>query len=598
MLKRISSHMQESIWGKIVSIIFTYWYYLVLIVLFSIAAVFVEVVIGYNIQQMVSYTMNDTQDRMGTLLYVFVICVIIGMISHFLVKWMSTKFSSSIIRDLRNRYAERLEHTSFSSIEKYNTGDLLSRFSNDLTLVQRFLSEHFPKLIIEPLMFIAAFMYLFMINWKLILFSLSLVPFALLFAALLSKPLNTYSYELQQQVGRTASIMKDTISGIPIIKVFHLYGHFFHKFQITIEQMLQKSLQIERRHAWLNPLHIIFMSSPLVFCILYGAYLIAHQELKAEELIAFVYFLGHILQPVSVIPELIINFQQALGAYKRSGEILSLPEEKIHSLRSFPKADTTSNLCLQFERISFTYDGQKHPVLHDVNFQLKTGRHIALVGPSGGGKSTIVKLLCGLYVPNAGHLRVNDDDDGPENWDVSLMRSLIAYVPQDVFLFSKSIAENIAFGKEGASIGEIVEAAKLANAHEFISELSQGYQTVVGEGGFQLSGGQKQRIAVARAFIKNAPFIVMDEPTSALDAQSELLFQEGLKKLLDKKTVVMVAHRFSSIRYCDEIWVLDRGKIVERGTHQALIEENGLYRELYDPQFKQRYIVQPSLLVE
>ncbi|WP_094700047.1 ABC transporter ATP-binding protein [Brevibacillus laterosporus] len=591
MLKRIRSQVQESMWGKIVATIFTYWYFLLLIVICSIVAVLVEVVIGYNIQQMVSYSMNDTQDRMSILLYVFGICVVIGMVSHFFVKWISTKFSSSIIRDLRNRFAEKLEHAAFSSVEKYNTGDLLSRFSNDLTIVQRFLTEHFPKLIIEPLMFIAAFIYLFLVNWKLILFSLSLVPFALLFAALISKPLNTYSYELQQQVGRTASIMKDTISGIPIIKVFHLYESFFRKFKMAIEQMLQKSLQIERRHAWLNPLHIIFMSSPLVFCILYGAYLIAHQELKAEELIAFVYFLGHIIQPVSVIPDLIIQFQQALGSYRRTGEILSLPEEKLLSIGSVPKHYLSKDLCLQFERISFTYDGQKPPVLHNLHFELKTGRHIALVGPSGGGKSTIVKLLCGLYVPNTGHFQVKDDPSYSQDWDAALLRSFIAYVPQDVFLFSKSIAENIAFGKEDATLGEIVEAAKLANAHEFISGLSQGYQTVVGEGGFQLSGGQKQRIAIARAFIKNAPFIVMDEPTSALDAQSELLFQEGLKKLLEKKTVVMVAHRFSSIRHCDEIWVLDRGNIVERGTHRELMDVNGLYRKLYNPQIEHHHLI-------
>ncbi|MDN9010199.1 ABC transporter ATP-binding protein [Brevibacillus laterosporus] len=597
MLKRIRSQLQESMWGKIVATIFTYWYLLVLIVVCSIVAVLVEVVIGYNIQQMVSYSIVDTQDHMNNLLYVFGICVMIGMIAHFLVKWLSTKFSSSIIRDLRNRFAEKLEHASFASVEKYSTGDLLSRFSNDLTIVQRFLTEHFPKLIIEPLMFIAAFVYLFLISWKLILFSLSLVPFALLFAALISKPLNAYSYELQQQVGRTASIMKDTISGIPIIKVFHLYEAFFRRFKTSIEQMLQLNLKIERRHAWLNPLHIIFMSSPLVFCILFGAYLIAHQELKPAELIAFIYFLGHIIQPVSVLPELIIQFQQALGSYRRTGEILSLPEEEIIP-SEIPKDYLSKDFCLQFNQISFTYDEQKPPVLHNLDFELKTGRHIAVVGPSGGGKSTIVKLLCGLYVPNTGHFRVNGGHSYSQNWDVASLLSFIAYVPQDVFLFSKSIAENIAFGKEDATLGEIVEAATLANAHEFISGLSQGYQTVVGEGGFQLSGGQKQRIAIARAFIKNAPFIIMDEPTSALDAQSELLFQEGLKKLLEKKTVVMVAHRFSSIRHCDEIWVLDRGNIVERGTHRELMKANGLYRKLYDPQVQDHCLIQPSLSVK
>lgn len=597
MIKRIRSQLQESMWGKIVATIFTYWYLLVLIVICSIVAVLVEVVIGYNIQQMVSYSIVDTQDHMSTLLYVFGICVMIGMIAHFFVKWLSTKFSASIIRDLRNRFAEKLERASFASVEKYSTGDLLSRFSNDLTIVQRFLTEHFPKLIIEPLMFIAAFVYLFLISWKLILFSLSLVPFALLFAAMISKPLNAYSYELQQQVGRTASIMKDTISGIPIIKVFHLYEAFFRRFKTAIEQMLHLNLKIERRHAWLNPLHIIFMSSPLVFCILFGAYLIAHQELKPAELIAFIYFLGHIIQPVSVLPELIIQFQQALGSYRRTGEILSLPEEEIIPTE-IPKDHVAKNFCLQFNQISFTYDEQKPPVLHHLDFELKTGRHIAIVGPSGGGKSTIVKLLCGLYVPNTGHFRVKGDNSYSQNWDIASLRSFIAYVPQDVFLFSKSIAENIAFGKEDATLGEIVEAAKLANAHEFISGLSQGYQTVVGEGGFQLSGGQKQRIAIARAFIKNAPFIIMDEPTSALDAQSELLFQEGLKKLLEKKTVVMVAHRFSSIRHCDEIWVLDRGNIVERGTHRELMKANGLYRKLYDPQVQDHYLIQPSLSVK
>ncbi|MGG0795412.1 ABC transporter ATP-binding protein [Brevibacillus laterosporus] len=597
MLKRIRGQLQESMWGKIVATIFTYWYFLVLIVICSIVAVLVEVVIGYNIQQMVSYSIVDTQDHMSTLLYGFGMCVMIGMIAHFLVKWLSTKFSSSIIRDLRNRFAEKLEHASFASVEKYSTGDLLSRFSNDLTIVQRFLTEHFPKLIIEPLMFIAAFVYLFLISWKLILFSLSLVPFALLFAALISKPLNAYSYELQQQVGRTASIMKDTISGIPIIKVFHLYEAFFRRFKTAIEQMLQLNLKIERRHAWLNPLHIIFMSSPLVFCILFGAYLIAHQELKPAELIAFIYFLGHIIQPVSVLPELIIQFQQALGSYRRTGEILSLPEEEIIPAE-IPKDYIAKDFCLQFNQISFTYDEQKPPVLHNLDFELKTGRHIAIVGPSGGGKSTIVKLLCGLYVPNTGHFRVKGDHSYSQNWDFASLRSFIAYVPQDVFLFSKSIAENIAFGKEDATLGEIVEAAKLANAHEFISGLSQGYQTIVGEGGFQLSGGQKQRIAIARAFIKNAPFIIMDEPTSALDAQSELLFQEGLKKLLENKTVVMVAHRFSSIRHCDEIWVLDRGNIVERGTHRELMKANGLYRKLYDPQVQDHYLIQPSLSVK
>ncbi|WP_025027477.1 ABC transporter ATP-binding protein [Caldalkalibacillus mannanilyticus] len=567
MSKLLNAQKKPSLLREIGTVIRPYSFWLMITIVFSILVSFVEIFIGVFIQKLTAYTIQDHDQGLLEILLGLIVCVAGGFLSYYLIKRSSVRLGAYVIFDLRKSMVEKIDRYKFSTIEKYHSGDFVSRVTHDTTVLQRFFTEQFPRFIYEPLMLIGAFTYLLVVNWKLILVSLSVIPIALIITHFLSKPLQGYTTELQKSMGTNLSVVKDTIHGIHIVKVFHLYHRLFHKYQNSVSQVLHKSLQIEFRQALINPVQIFIMSSPIVVCILFASYLISKNELRVDGLIVFIYLLGLILQNVSSIPELFVQGQKALGSYKRISEVLAFPLEESSPMTFIPERHEEP-IC--FENIDFSYQ-KNEMVLRDVSFSVKKYQKVAIIGPSGSGKTTFFKLLCGFYPVQNGKIKVFGVD--VNNWDTQELRSKIALVSQDIYLFPNTIAENIAYGNLNATHEEIVEAAKLAHAHSFIMELPQGYQTILGENGFELSGGQKQRIAIARAFLKDAPLLLLDEPTSALDTHTEELVNAGIRKLSENRTVLVISHRLSTIQDYDLVWELKEGVLTVKQEENDSLEE-------------------------
>lgn len=350
---------------------------------------------------------------------------------------------------------------------------------------------------------------------------------------------------------------------------------------------IQKKLQMEKRELLILPIMFSIMYSPIIFSIVFGSYLISTGSLDAAGLVVFVYLIFLVIEPISEIPDMITQLFAVKGASKRIAEVLNQPVEQQRDVQMKVNSKVDP---IQFNHVRFSYQEGTAPVIKDLHGSVHEGETIALVGASGGGKSTIFKLLCGFYPMKTGEGDITIFGQSIRDWNLDQLRSSLSLVTQDSYLFAGSIYDNIAYGREGATKEEVIEVAKIANAHSFILDLPEGYQTEVGERGAGLSGGQRQRIAIARALLKDAPILLLDEPTSALDTESELVVQEALTTLMKERTTLVIAHRLTTIQNADQIWVLDDGKVVEAGNHTSLLEQKGLYARLYYKQFEDAYL--------
>lgn len=330
----------------------------------------------------------------------------------------------------------------------------------------------------------------------------------------------------------------------------------------------------------MSTLFITIRQVPVLVTAAYGGYLAINGQMTPGSLFAFLYLLHFLIEPMAPFTDLIPQLRAATAAADRIIGVLQHPIEWTGG-QSF--ALDPARPIIEYADVSFAYNGQVG-VLNEMNFSIPHHRTVALVGPSGSGKSTVFKLLCGFYEPDEGSVKLNDRK--LDQWNLEAVRRQLSLVAQDTYLFPATVAENIAYGHPGATRDEIIKAARAANAHDFIMNLPHGYDTLVGERGNRLSGGQRQRLGIARAILKNAPILLLDEPTSALDVQSEALVQEALERMMGGRTVLVIAHRMSTIKQADEILVLDHGRIVEQGSHQVLIEKDGLYKQLYLKQFQ------------
>jgi ABC-type multidrug transport system fused ATPase/permease subunit len=394
-----------------------------------------------------------------------------------------------------------------------------------------------------------------------------------------------YFRESSINVGKANSVAYDAYEGISIIKSFNIQNLFYKRFTDFIDISYLNRVKAAGRLKFIPVFNIIIWLFPYITCLIYGSYLTINKEISIGQLLAFFYLINNIVGPVSSTPNIYSSVRNSMGTAQRFFEILDGPAERsggsnfdIHG----------SEMCARFKYVSFSYDGDevnRKEILHNLCFDLKKGSKTALVGKSGCGKSTTLKLLMGYYDNFQGEIELFGRNI--KDWSIEGIRSKISYVSQDTFLFPLSIYENIRLGKTNATRVEVEKAAKYANAHEFIMQFPNGYDTEVGERGIRLSGGQKQRISLARAFLRNAPIIILDEPTSALDNQSESLVMEAVHRLISDRSLIVVTHRLSFIKDADNILVLDNGKIAESGTHEQLISKGNLYSELYNRQINQ-----------
>jgi ABC-type multidrug transport system fused ATPase/permease subunit len=501
--------------------------------------------------------------------------VSVGVVASYLAKYASGRLATFASRDMKQHLSEHIGELPVWSIEQRHSGDLVSRLNNDASEIVGFMENNFSNLVFMPLMALSAFVFMLFMNWRLLLVSFILTPVAMLITDVLRQKIGKYATENSKYLGEANSIVQDTISSMGVVKVFKLENSLYKKSKRAYENSMGAEIMVHKIFAPMLTVIIMMREFPRLLCFLFGGYLAINGELQLGSLVAFTQLLDYIIQPTTSLPYLIANITRTGAAIGRLSEMMDEPaERKSGGLSTRDNED----LAIEFSDVTFGYH-KSEKVLEGLSFRLYTGEMVALVGPSGSGKSTIMDLICGFNEVEEGSIRLYGRD--LRELRLSSIREQLAFVPQDVYIFPGTIAENIMYGRAGATVDEVIAAAKAANAHEFITQMPNGYDTLVGERGVKLSGGQQQQISIARAILKNAPILLLDEPTSALDTHSEALVQEALARLTEGRSVLVVAHRLSTIKQADNILVLDHGHIVEMGTHEQLIKENALYKQLY-----------------
>jgi subfamily B ATP-binding cassette protein MsbA len=426
--------------------------------------------------------------------------------------------------------------------------------------------------------------YLFLVfwaSWKLAFIALALFPFAMLIIGKFGQTVKKSSAITQEKMGAMTSVLQETISGIRVVKAFVMEKFEIKKFMDTTRDYFKTMVRLTRIGSLAPPLTEILGVFAAALLLWFAGREIIAGSLDPGRFFLFLFAMLSLMQPIRTISQLNIDIQQGLAAAKRIFEVMDT-QPKIKTYPGAVKKDSLERNVI-FEKVCFSYDGNKE-VLSDVSFEVKAGEVVALVGPSGAGKSTSMDLLPRFYDPTSGEIKIDGID--LKRIDLSSLRNLMGIVTQETILFNDTVWNNIAYGYEQASEESVQEAARAANAHDFIMAMPQAYQTVIGDRGVKLSGGEKQRLAIARALFKNPPILIFDEATSSLDSESEALVQEAIDRLMKGRTVFVIAHRLSTIQNVDKIVVFDHGKIVQMGDHQSLMREGGLYKRLYQMQFK------------
>ena len=488
------------------------------------------------------------------------------------------------MKDLRDLAYQHLHQLPMSFFKQERVGNLISRFTNDVTIVQASITAAFLNLIREPLTIIVFLFIAVSISWQLTLMALIVLPFTMLIIWWIGLKLRKQSGRIQSKMADITSILQETISGVKIVKAFGMEEYENKKFLKETKNYFKMILRIVRVRNVSSPLTEFLSVIIGVFIIYYGGVLVLQEHtLKASEFLGFLFAIFQLMPPIKELSSVNNRIQESSAAGDRIFEILDTQpnisdHENSISLDKFQKS-------IVFKNVNFFYEDSVEPILNDISFSINKGEILALVGPSGGGKSTLVDLIPRFYDANSGEIII--DDINIKNVKIQSLRKLMGVVTQETFLFNESVKNNIAYGLENYPLAKIIEAAKAANAHNFILEMPNGYDTMIGERGIKLSGGQRQRLSIARAILKNPDIMIFDEATSSLDNESEILVQEAIERMMINRTTFVIAHRLSTIRNANRILVLDRGKIVQLGNHEDLIkDEKGLYRKFYEMQFR------------
>ena len=527
----------------------------------------------------------------GVLIVIFLVRAVVDIGSQYLL-WRA---GESVIFDIRRDVYRRLQSLGLDFFAARRTGELISRLSSDTTVVRVSLVNNIPSLISQVLSLIGAAALIVAINWRLTAIVLVIFPLAALVARFYSRRLRPISTQVQDLSAETSAISEEAISGIRVVKSFGREDYESNKYIDAARNLFNASLRLVRVRATFGPLIGLMFFFALVGILWFGSQEVTAGRLTAGDLVAFLLYGGTVAGGVSAVASTMTQFNEAVGATQRLFEILETRPSVQN--KAGARAITGTQGQISFEQVSFAYENGVE-VLKNVTLNIAPGEVLALVGPSGAGKSTLFNLIPRFYDPTRGEVCL----DGVDLRDLTIesVRNQIAIVPQDTMLFSGSVRENIAYGKLDASDAEIEAAARAANAHDFVTQLPEGYATKVGERGVKLSGGQRQRIAIARAILKDPRILLLDEATSALDSESEGLVQEALGRLMHPqdrlndpvngqtggRTTIIIAHRLSTVHIADRIAVLDQGALIELGTHDELMAQHGLYHRLYSLQFK------------
>jgi subfamily B ATP-binding cassette protein MsbA len=500
--------------------------------------------------------------------------------------WMA-HVEQGVIKDLRNDLYRHLNELSLSYFHRTRTGQLISRITNDVALVNGGVSASFVTLIKNPLLILTYLSMALYLSWQLTLIALVILPASMAIIGFIGSRLRRASALSQEKMAEVTSVLQETISGVRVVKAFAMEEFELRKFQRVARDYFKSLLHITRVSKLAGPM-TEFLSAIVGIGILWfgGQQVLSGDGLSPGDFILFLLVIFSMMQPIKELSSVNSRLQEATAAGERIFAIIDLAPEVV----SLPGAQKIENFSagIRFDKVSFAYENEQAKaettVLQNISLAVNKGEILALVGPSGAGKSTLVDLLPRFYDPQQGRILIDGID--LREIDVKSLRRLMGIVTQETILFHDTVRNNIAYGLQEISEERLIQAAEAANAHRFITELPRSYETVIGERGVKLSGGQRQRLAIARALLKNPPILILDEATSALDSESEMLVQQAIERLMANRTSFVIAHRLSTILHAHQIIVIDKGRIVQRGTHDELLAQKGIYQKLYRMQFR------------
>jgi len=532
----------------------------------------------YSIEQIV-----ETSGAPTALLYLGLFLIVITFLktgTAYLASYYMIPIRTGVVRDLRNQLYRKILSLPIGFFTEERKGDIISRMTNDVNEVEASIISSLEMLFKNPIMILIYLIVMFAMSWELTLFVLLLLPFSGWLIGKIGKSLKQRSTLGQQQTGELLSQIEETLSGLRVIKAFNAEKSFQNKFAQLNEKIRRTFNRINRRYNLAHPLSELVGTIVIAIVLWFGGVLILenHSSINAAEFIYYLIIFYSIITPAKDLSKAGYSIQKGLASLERIDKILTTPNKIKEPASPVPMKPFSDKI--EFRNISFRYKTEW--VLRDINITIPKGKTIALVGQSGSGKSTLLDLLPRYYDPQKGEILI--DGINIKSLRTSDIRAQIGNVNQEAILFNDTFFNNIAFGSENVTMEQVIEAAKIANAHDFIMATEKGYETTIGDRGSKLSGGQRQRISIARAILKNPPILILDEATSSLDTESEKMVQDAIEKLMYNRTTLVVAHRLSTIKRADEICVIYEGRIVERGKHEELLALNGYYKRLYDMQ--------------
>jgi len=500
----------------------------------------------------------------------------VGAISSYVEKYLTTSVGQWVMHDLRRTLYQHIHHLSLAEHDEKRTGDLISRVTSDIEAVQDFVTSAMLGILVNALTLAGMVGVMLYLNWRFALIALSIAPGLFFVVFVFTRRIKKASRAVRQKEGELANIVQEVFSSIRVVKAFSREDYEQHRFEEQSLENVETALQARSLKAKLAPMVEVLAAVGTCLVLGYGARLALAGQITAGELIMFLAYLGKMYKPMRDLSKMGDTVSKATVSYERIQEVLNTTSR----VRDAPRARRARsfNGKIEFEKVSFSYSPDR-PILKELSLQIEPGQVAAFVGPSGGGKSTMISLIPRFYDPTSGRVKIDGSD--VREYTLKSLREQMSFVLQDTVLFHVPIWQNIAYGKPEAQRAEIIRAAELANAHEFIEQMPEAYDTMVGERGVSLSGGQRQRVAIARAVIRNTPILLLDEPTSGLDADSEQAVFEALDRLMKDKTCIVIAHHLATIQKADVIFVVKDFQLAERGTHSELLAAGGLYSELY-----------------
>lgn len=569
---------------RILSYIKPYMHRLLFAMVCTIMAAAGNLYIPWIIKDMIDEVLADKNGTMlnwiaASIIAIFIVRGLFWYGQNYLMSYVG----QSVIIDIRAAVFKKLQRLSVSFYDKNKTGTIMSYVTNDVNALQSAMVENTIEMITEGFILIGSVVAMIYLDWRLTLFTVCTFPVVLWFMEFFGKKIRKTGGRIQECTADITSVLQESVASARVIKSFVREDYEVDRFDVENKANFRANMKNAQLMATLTPVVELVAAIGVTMIIWYGGNNVINGTITAGSLVAFLTYAVNISNPIKRLTRVIGNIQKALAAAQRVFMIIDMPEEIAESKDAKQLPEVSGKV--EFQNVSFAYN-DKGNVITDLSFSVKPGEVIAIVGPSGAGKSTIANLLPRFYDVNKGDIKI----DGHSVREVTLdsLREQVGIVPQETMLFNGSVYNNILYGRLDATKEEIEAAAKAANAHDFIMQLTDGYETKLGDRGVNLSGGQRQRIAIARAILKNPRILILDEATSALDTESERVVQEALDRLMVGRTSFVIAHRLSTVKNADKILVLEKGNLVESGTHDELLALDGLYAHLYKIQYRNK----------